>query len=156
MYSVRFGDDFVFEIFNNTDKEIKEIKLLNEYMKFATKKLDIEKGIFNIIFVSNEEIHNINKEYRNTDRVTDVISFALEDNPDIVYEDFRLLGDIYIAIDVAYDQAIEYNHSREREVCFLATHGLLHLLGYDHMTPLEEKEMFGKQDELLDEYGIKR
>ena len=75
MYSVRFGDDFVFEIFNNTDKEIKEIKLLNEYMKFATKKLDIEKGIFNIIFVSNEEIHNINKEYRNTDRVTDVISF---------------------------------------------------------------------------------
>lgn len=120
------------------------------------KKLDIEKGIFNIIFVSNEEIHNINKEYRNTDRVTDVISFALEDNPDIVYEDFRLLGDIYIAIDVAYDQAIEYNHSREREVCFLATHGLLHLLGYDHMTPLEEKEMFGKQDELLDEYGIKR
>lgn len=156
MYSVRFGDDFVFEIFNNTDKEIKEIKLLNEYMKFATKKLDIEKGIFNIIFVSNEEIHNINKEYRNTDRVTDVISFALEDNPDIVYEDFRLLGDIYIAIDVAYDQAIEYNHSREREVCFLATHGLLHLLGYDHMTPLEEKEMFGKQDKLLDEYGIKR
>lgn len=156
MYSVRFGDDFVFEIFNNTDKEIKEIKLLNEYMKFATKKLDIEKGIFNIIFVSNEEIHNINKEYRNTDRVTDVISFALEDNLDIVYEDFRLLGDIYIAIDVAYDQAIEYNHSREREVCFLATHGLLHLLGYDHMTPLEEKEMFGKQDELLDEYGIKR
>ncbi len=156
MYLVRFGDDFVFEIFNNTDKEIKEIKLLNEYMKFATKKLDIEKGIFNIIFVSNEEIHNINKEYRNTDRVTDVISFALEDNPDIVYEDFRLLGDIYIAIDVAYDQAIEYNHSREREVCFLATHGLLHLLGYDHMTPLEEKEMFGKQDELLDEYGIKR
>ena len=135
MYSVRFGDDFVFEIFNNTDKE---------------------KGIFNIIFVSNEEIHNINKEYRNTDRVTDVISFALEDNPDIVYEDFRLLGDIYIAIDVAYDQAIEYNHSREREVCFLATHGLLHLLGYDHMTPLEEKEMFGKQDELLDEYGIER
>ena len=125
-------------------------------MKFATIKLDIEKGIFNIIFVSNEEIHNINKEYRNTDRVTDVISFALEDNPDIVYEDFRLLGDIYIAIDVAYDQAIEYNHSREREVCFLATHGLLHLLGYDHMTPLEEKEMFGKQDELLDEYGIKR
>ena len=156
MYLVRFGDDFVFEIFNNTDKEIKEIKLLNEYMKFATIKLDIEKGIFNIIFVSNEEIHNINKEYRNTDRVTDVISFALEDNPDIVYEDFRLLGDIYIAIDVAYDQAIEYNHSREREVCFLATHGLLHLLGYDHMTPLEEKEMFGKQDELLDEYGIKR
>lgn len=82
-----------------------------------------------------------------------IISFT---SPDIVYDDFRLLGDIYIAIDVAYDQAIEYNHSREREVCFLATHGLLHLLGYDHMTEEEEKEMFGKQEELLKEYGINR
>ena len=106
--------------------------------------------------VKNEEIHNINREYRHTDRVTDVISFALEDNPDIVYEDFRLLGDIYIAVDIAYDQAIEYNHSREREVCFLATHGLLHLLGYDHMTIEEEKVMFGKQEELLNEFEIKR
>ena len=106
--------------------------------------------------IGNERIHEINKEYRKVDRVTDVISFALEDNPDIVYEDFRLLGDIYIAIDVAYDQAIEYNHSREREVCFLATHGVLHLLGYDHMTEDEEKEMFGIQEELLKEYGINR
>lgn len=146
----------MFEIFNNTDKEIKEIKVLEEYMNFVVKKKELENGIFNIIFVSNEEIHNINREYRHTDRVTDVISFALEDNKDIVYKDFRLLGDIYIAIDVAYSQAVEYNHSKEREVCFLATHGLLHLLGYDHMTPEEEKEMFALQDELLDEYGIKR
>ena len=146
----------MFEIFNNTDKKIKEIDKLEKYMKFAIKKLDIENAIFNIIFVSNEEIHNINKEYRNIDRVTDVISFALEDNKDIVYDDFRLLGDIYIAIDVAYDQAVEYNHSREREVCFLATHGLLHLLGYDHMKEEDEKEMFGLQEELLDAYEIKR
>lgn len=146
----------MFEIFNNTDKEIKEINKLNDYMNFITKKMDLDKALFNIIFVSNEEIHKINKEYRNTDRVTDVISFALEDNLDIVYDDFRLLGDIYIAIDVAYDQAIEYNHSREREVCFLATHGLLHLLGYDHMTLEEEKEMFSLQEELLDSFGIKR
>lgn len=146
----------MFEIFNNTDKEIKEIEKLEEYMNFTIHKLKIEKAIFNIIFVSNEEIHEINKTYRNTDRVTDVISFALEDNKDIVYEDFRLLGDIYIAIDVAYDQAIEYNHSREREVCFLATHGLLHLLGYDHMTIEEEKIMFKEQEELLDAFEIKR
>lgn len=146
----------MFEIFNNTDKEIKEIEKLEEYMNFVVNKLKIEKAIFNIIFVSNEEIHDINKNYRNTDRVTDVISFALEDNEDIVYEDFRLLGDIYIAIDVAYDQAIEYNHSREREVCFLATHGLLHLLGYDHMTVEEEKIMFKEQEELLDAFEIKR
>ena len=144
------------EIFNESGKEIEEITKLQEYMKFVVEKLTIENGIFNIIFVSNEKIHEINKEFRHVDRITDVISFALEDNPDIVYDDFRLLGDIYIAIDVAYDQAIEYNHSREREVCFLATHGLLHLLGYDHMTEEEEKEMFGKQEELLKEYGINR
>lgn len=146
----------MFEIFNESNKEIKEISKLEEYMKFVVRKLEIEKGIFNIIFVDNDIIHKINKEYRKVDRVTDVISFALEDNPDIVYDDFRLLGDIYIAIDVAYDQAIEYNHSREREVCFLATHGVLHLLGYDHMTEEEKKEMFGIQEELLQEYGINR
>ena len=146
----------MFEIFNNTDKEIKEIDKLREYMNFAVDKLKVNEEIFNIIFVSNEEIHDINREFRHTDRVTDVISFALEDNEEEAFKEFRILGDIYIAIDVAYDQAIEYNHSREREVCFLATHGLLHLLGYDHMTIEEEKEMFGMQEELLDAYGIKR
>ena len=146
----------MFDIINNTNKKIEEINKLEKYLKFIVKKLNIEKAIFNIIFVSNEEIHKINREYRNTDRVTDVISFAIEDNQDIVYEDFRLLGDIYIAIDVAYDQAIEYNHSREREVCFLATHGILHLLGYDHMTDEEEKEMFSLQEKLLQEYNITR
>ena len=146
----------MFDIFNNTDKEIKEIEKLEKYMHFVVQKLKLEKGIFNIIFVSNKEIHEINREYRHTDRVTDVISFALEDNQDVVYQDFRLLGDIYIAIDVAYDQAIEYNHSREREVCFLATHGLLHLLGYDHMTEEEEKIMFKEQEELLNAFEIKR
>lgn len=146
----------MFEIINNTNKEIQEINKLNEYMKFIVNKLGVKEAIFNIIFVSNNEIHEINKEYRNTDRVTDVISFALEDNENEVFKEFRLLGDIYIAIDVAYDQAIEYNHSREREVCFLATHGLLHLLGYDHMTIEEEKEMFDLQEKLLEEYEIKR
>lgn len=146
----------MFEIFNNTDKEIKEIEKLEKYMHFVVQKLKLEKGIFNIIFVSNKEIHEINREYRHTDRVTDVISFALEDNQDVVYQDFRLLGDIYIAIEVAYDQAIEYNHSKEREVCFLATHGLLHLLGYDHMTEEEEKIMFKEQEELLNAFEIKR
>ena len=146
----------MFEVFNNTKKEIKEISLLKEYLKFIIKKLNIEDGIFNIIFVTNEEIHKINKEYRSIDRVTDVISFALEDNNDITYENFRLLGDIYIAIDVAYDQAKEYNHSKEREVCFLATHGLLHLLGYDHMNEEDEREMFTLQEKLLNDYEIKR
>ena len=146
----------MFEIINNTDKEIKELTKLEEYMNFVAGELEIKEAFFNIIFVSNEEIHEINKTFRNTDRVTDVISFALEDNEEESFSEYRLLGDIYIAIDVAYDQAIEYNHSREREVCFLATHGILHLLGYDHMTIEEEKEMFTKQEQLLEAYEIKR
>ena len=130
----------MFEIFNDTKIKIEEMAKLEKY----------------IIFVYSYKILNINREYRHNDKVTDVISFALEDNKDIVYEDFRLLGDIYIAVDVAYDQANEYGHSREREICFLATHGLLHLLGYDHMNEDEEKKMFEKQEELLNDFEIKR
>ena len=84
------------------------------------------------------------------------ISFALEDNKDIEYDDFRLLGDIYISMDKCYSQALEYGHSRVRELCFLATHGVLHLLGYDHMNEDDEKKMFSLQNELLDGYNIKR
>ena len=146
----------MFEIFNNTNKEIEELKKLEEYMNFVVDKLEIKEGIFNIIFVSNDEIHEINREFRNTDRVTDVISFALEDNEEEAFKAFRLLGDIYIAIDVAYDQAIEYNHSFTRELSFLAIHGLLHLLGYDHMEKDEEIIMFQKQEDILNEFGIKR
>ena len=142
-------------IFNKTEEKIDKI-FVRKVAKYTLKKMNASDSEVNIVFVGLDEIHEINKTYRGVDRPTDVISFALEDNPDIVYEDFRLLGDIYIAVDIAYDQAIEYNHSREREVCFLATHGLLHLLGYDHMTEEEEKEMFGKQEELLKEYGINR
>ena len=146
----------MFEIINSTKKDIEEITNLNKYIKFLTKELNIENAIFNIIFVTNDEIHRLNKEYRNIDRVTDVISFALEDNKKIDLESIRVLGDIYIAIDVAYNQAQEYNHSKEREVPFLATHGVLHLLGYDHMNPKDEKIMFDLQEELLSKYNITR
>ncbi len=146
----------MFEIINNTDKKIEEVGYLEEYIKFVTKKLKIEEAIFNIIFVSNEEIHELNNTYRGVDRVTDVISFALEDGEEIKNQEIRVLGDIYIAIDVAYEQAKIYGHSRIREICFLATHGLLHLLGYDHMDEEEEKIMFDKQKELLESYEITR
>ena len=146
----------MFEIIKDIDKDIEELDILNNYVKYLVKKLKLDKCEFNIIIVDNEKIHKINKEYRNVDRPTDVISFAMEDNMDIKYEDFRLLGDIYISIDKCYEQAKEYEHSRVREICFLATHGILHLLGYDHMEEEEEKEMFGLQEELLDGYDIKR
>ena len=145
----------MFEIFNNTNNDINTSEL-EDYIKYVVKELDIENAIFNIIFIDNEEIRKINREYRNVDRETDVISFALEDNMDVVYEDFRLLGDIYISYEKAIEQAELYNHSVKREVFYLATHGILHLLGYDHMEEEDEKVMFGKQNELLDGYGITR
>lgn len=146
----------MFEIINNTDERIEELDYLEEYIKYVTKKESIENAIFNIIFVSKEEIHKLNLTYRGVDRPTDVISFALEDGDNLKEPKIRVLGDIYISIEVAYEQAKTYGHSRMREVCFLATHGILHLLGYDHMTEDEEKIMFGKQKELLDSYEITR
>ena len=146
----------MFEIFNETDREIEELKVLNDYVKYVVKKLELEKCEFNIIIIDNERIHEINREYRNIDRETDVISFAMEDEMDVEYTDFRLLGDIYISHDRVISQALEYGHSELREICFLATHGILHLLGYDHMEPDDEKVMFGLQNELLDGYNIKR
>lgn len=146
----------MFEIFNETNNEIEELKVLKKYIKYVVKRLKLEKCEFNIIIVDNERIHKINKEYRNVDRETDVISFAMEDEKDIEYNDFRLLGDIYISIDKVISQANEYGHSKLREICFLATHGILHLLGYDHMEKEEEEKMFKLQNELLDGYNIKR
>ena len=146
----------MFEIFNEIKSEIPELTTLNEYIKYVVKQLKLEKCEFNIIIVDNKKIHEINKEYRNIDRETDVISFAMEDNMDVEYTDFRLLGDIYISIDKVIIQAKEYGHSNLREICFLVTHGILHLLGYDHMEPDEEKEMFDLQNKLLDGYNIKR
>ena len=103
------------------------------------------------IFVDDEQIHEINRDYRGIDRPTDVISFALWDNQD---EDDYIpeeLGDIFINIDAAIRQAKDYDHSLRREIDFLFTHGLLHLSGYDHMTPEDEKQMIALQKEILDE-----
>ena len=145
-----------YSIFNETDENLDEYTdTLKGVLDYALKYEKVDNAEFNIIFVSSEKIHEINKEYRGVDRVTDVISFALEDNMDIKL-DHRLLGDIYICLERAHEQAIEYGHSFLREICFLSVHGLLHLLGYDHMEPEDEKVMFGKQDDILDGYGIRR
>ena len=146
----------MFQVISEVKNDVLELDVLNEYIKYVVKKLGLERCEFNIIIIDNEKIREINREYRNIDTETDVISFALEDADNIKIDDYRVLGDIYISIDKCYSQAMEYGHSRERELCFLATHGLLHLLGYDHMNPDDEKEMFSLQNELLDGYNIKR
>jgi len=146
----------MFDIINNTNNKIEEIEILQEYVTNITKKLKIEKAIFNIILVDEKEIHTLNKNYRKVDRKTDVITFALEDKKNIKNPKIRVLGDIYLCVSVAYEQAEIYGHSKIREICFLATHGILHLLGYDHMNEEEELEMFSLQEELLKENEINR
>ena len=110
--------------------------------------------VISVSFIDNVEIHKINKEYRKIDRPTDVISFAFLDNEDREKEYQSgfpvILGDIYISLDKASEQAKEYGHSLKRELCFLFVHGLLHLLGYDHMKKEDEEIMFPLQDKILE------
>ena len=146
----------MFEIYNETTEEINELETVKRVITQAIKFENPGNVEFNIIIVDNNYIHTLNREYRGIDRETDVITFALEDYHDISYEDYRLLGDIYISIDKARSQAAEYGHSFIRELSFLAVHGFLHLLGYDHMNEEDEKEMFTRQEKILDEAGIRR
>ena len=127
-------------------------KVLNATLKHEK----VNNAVFSVIFVDRETIHSINREYRGIDRETDVISFAFEDTGKPVYNSVRLLGEIYICIPKMIDQAKEYGHSEKRELSFLAVHGLLHLLGYDHMNKEDEKIMFGLQELILNEQNIKR
>lgn len=103
-----------------------------------------------IVFVTNEKIKELNNYYRNKNNITDVLSFPNDDT------EFDSLGDIFISIEQALKQAKEYEHSDVREISFLAVHGYLHLIGYDHNTKEEEKEMIEKQEEILNNANIKR
>ena len=142
-----------------------EVNVINEYgnIDFDYEKIvkDVSKAVFDrlkvnkdasLILVDRDYIHMINKEYRHVDRETDVISFEEDD----LEEQKEYLGDIFICIPKAYDQAKEYGHSVEREFAFLLCHGLLHLHSYDHMTKEDEEVMFKLQDEILDKTIYKR
>lgn len=149
--------DFVFDnevenFENNYEQDFTAI------IEQALKTLGIEDDVeVSCVLVDDERIHEINREYRHIDRSTDVISFAMEDNDQFYVEGMpRTLGDIFISVDHAKKQAEEYGHSLRREMCFLFTHGILHLLGYDHMTYEQEKEMFGLQDQILGALSIER
>ncbi len=151
--------DFLDETGKVTDKDL---ELVEGLLQHAAKIEQVEDGTeLSVTFVTNEAIHEINKEYRHKDAPTDVISFALEELGEsetaIIAEGMpRILGDVIISIDRTREQAEEFGHSFERELGFLAVHGLLHVLGYDHMVPEDEKIMFGKQDEILESYGLSR
>ena len=141
-------------IFNTTNEKI-DTEELDKVITFACKHLKIKNPLLNIVIVDNEKIREINREYRNKDAVTDVISFAFEEVKDVNYEDVRFLGEIYISYERCVEQASDYGHSVRREFCYLAVHGLLHLLGYDHTKSKEEEEkQFGLQDKILSDLNI--
>jgi|SRR5690625_575242 len=138
------------------------IDLLQNILLFAANKEKVpQEAEVSVNFVNNQEIQEINRNYRQIDKPTDVISFALldpvEGDVGIIGGNIPLaLGDIVISVDKANEQADEYNHSYERELSFLAVHGFLHLLGYDHMDQEDEKEMFEKQELILGEFNLGR
>lgn len=146
----------------NQSSQKKWSRYKKDFVMIATKAQEVlkleEEYSMSVIFVDPEEIHQINKTYREIDRPTDVISFALRDEADDyeMMEDDNELGDIFINVQAIVDQASEYGHSMRREVCFLFTHGLLHLLGYDHMCEEDEKKMFALQDVILDDIVPKK
>lgn len=149
-----------FEFINQTSENLDEYEteftnIIHTTMKLLKIEDDIE---LSCIIVDDNEIHRINREYRNIDRPTDVISFAYEDDEVFEFEGMpRQLGDIFISIDKAKAQAEEYGHSFKREFCFLFTHGILHLLGYDHVEDEQEAEMmFGLQEVILNVQKITR
>ena len=148
------------------------LKQTQEILEFAAQKTGKENKEMAVTFVSNERSHELNLEYRDTDRPTDVISLEYKPELDIAVDEEDLLdhpelaemlddfdayiGELFISVDKAREQAEEYGHSFEREMGFLAVHGFLHINGYDHYTPEEEVEMFGLQEEILTAYGLTR
>ena len=161
------------EIVDETGQVSEEIlKQTQEILEFAAQKTGKENKEMAVTFVSNTRSHELNLEYRDTDRPTDVISLEykpeldvsvdeedLLDHPELaeMLEDFdAYIGELFISVDKAREQAEEYGHSFEREMGFLAVHGFLHINGYDHYTPEEEAEMFGLQEEILTAYGLTR
>lgn len=133
-------------LFNQTEHSFDDIKTL---MKRIFKHVK-EKQTMQIIFVTQDEIKRLNQTYRNIDKPTDVLSFVNDDPMD------KSLGDIFISVDQATIQAQDFGHSLDRELGFLAVHGYLHLKGYDHHTPDEEKIMIEKQEEILKKAKLER
>ena len=145
-------EDFI----TNTTNEDVSINDIENICKLTFKKLNVKNPMLSITIVDNKKIREINKDYRNKDAETDVISFAFEESDDYVYPDMRFLGEIYISIDKAKSQAEEYGHSLKRELCFLTVHGLLHLLGYDHIEEEDRVIMRKLEEEILESYDAKR
>ncbi len=137
------------------DEAVISDNLMNilEKAAFACVGRDAE---ISLSFVSAEEIRELNRDYRGMDSVTDVLSFPMYDDNDIFEEEELILGDVVICMERVREQAAEFGHSEEREVAYLFTHSVLHLLGYDHINEEDKREMRQREEEIMAELGIGR
>ena len=152
------------QFYNQTSESVETYEamittVVNETIK--QENLTNEMLECSFIFVDNEQIREINANYRQKDAVTDVITFAIEDETpgEIKIQGVpmpRMLGDVFISLPRTREQAERFGHSFDRELSFLAVHGCLHLLGYDHLVKEEEEIMFAKQEDVLNALGIRR
>lgn len=138
-----------------------EDNLLEEILRAADvvgEIYGVADSELSITLTDDEHIHALNKKYRGVDRATDVLSFAFResDEPEVIGADFEVLGDVIISLERATAQAEDFGHSFRREVIFLEVHGLLHLLGYDHIDDDERREMEEEQRFIMDKLGILR
>lgn len=150
--------------YNKIEKMEREEVIIKKVVQAVLEEEKIVHDLYiNITLTNNEEIHIINKQYREVDRPTDVLSFPMyerEEIPELRKKDNifaeEILGDIIISIPKVREQAEEYGHSFERELAYLTTHGMLHLLGYDHMIDEEKEQMRKREEEILEKLNITR
>lgn len=139
------------------DELVNENEIREYVQKVLEKEYDSEAPVYmSLLFTGNDEIQVINREYRDKDQPTDVISFAYHETEDFDIGPYDTLGDIVISLERVEEQAKEYNHSSKRELFYVLTHGILHLLGYDHIEEEEKNEMRKKEEELLGNFGYTR
>lgn len=150
-------------IISNYPEELSFPTEIEENVRAAAEKVGelygVENGEVSVTLTNNDYIHQLNRKYRQIDRPTDVLSFALNESeePDIENgPDINVLGDIILSVERAEEQAVDYGHSLRREIAFLTVHGMLHLLGYDHMEEADRLEMEKEQRYVMEQLGISR
>ena len=150
-------------IISNYPEELSFPAEIEENVRAAAEKVGelygVENGEVSVTLTNNDDIHQLTRKYRQIDRPTDVLSFALNESeePDIENgPDINVLGDIILSVERAEEQAVDYGHSLRREIAFLTVHGMLHLLGYDHMEEADRLEMEKEQRYVMEQLGISR
>ena len=164
MYMMAMANDKVKVIITDAQKKVRiptGLRMLVRRACIAVLREENFKGNaeVSVTFVDNEEIRSMNRKFRDIDAATDVLSFPLGENGEYDLNPAtgaKLLGDVVISLERARDQAEEFGHSLEREVCYLSVHSMLHLLGYDHMEPREKAEMRMKEETVMTRIGLER